>query len=823
MQEVFIVPNKATSDAIKQQLLNNTPLAICRVLQLRTLIANIWQQLRYAENPVCFKDNKPIITANQIQLNLLAFTCLQSANNKLNANQPNNQLSNQLGNSDLKKLVKPFLNAYNLCQTYGVTQKDLDLRKWDFEMFHLWLQLFNNKLDALNLITYPQQLELILKYYNNNHLKITLCNFAAISKLEQKVIAALDSNYQTIELKQTLATTKLKFEAADANQQLNTALHWASAIYQNHKDAKIAIIVNNLSANREFVRRIVTNYDDSTINIAGGSLLKDNPAIAQVTVVLKIFNKRLDYKQLQACFQLPLWQFKTATNRYLLLNKIQNRSQFFYSTHQTLNLIAKYLDSAQVEALKTYYQLIFKKHSTTAWLQNLQQLLINLNWQFQGGFAFEFEKWQQLDSICNSLTKVKPDLNFSDWQYIWQLLLEQNIAQPIIADKINIVDTIDGTLGFSHIWFCDADTDNWPPKLNPNTILPIDFQRQFAMPRSDWNLEFEAVKELLTRIQKQCNYLVVSCCAQDNADFVPLFDNFADFEESKKQTETPSPIKLQEFEDEPPPPISRRERKTITGGSSLMESICLSNFYAFVRHRLQANVLQEIPVGYSALDQGSLVHEILESFYSEFLNSNLNTQTIWQPQLEQLINEKLETANCFRLLPIQQKIAAKLLLTILTNAITTDIELLTTSGYKITETEYTTKLQIAELLINLRIDRIDSNFNKLRIVDYKTGLALPSLKQIVGLDNTNITKPQLALYALAQQHPESVAELVFFNINIKNTKVVNVLDKINISDYLPQWRTYFTDIVTSYFAGDISHNNRQPLPKQFAKVTRIVE
>ena len=796
---LHLASNNAICTAVKRQLLQKKPVLTDVVWQPSQLFQHLWQQWQFSSKGL------PLRQISAIQLHVIAVQCLQAL--------PHLTKAYKLGDRDLKQLSKPLIDAHILVLQYLVPQQYLEQCQWDLELFYQWHKLLLQRLEQLQLVTSAQLVQKIVEQdfeHSMQDTRLYLYDLEHIlTPLEQRLLAKIFPHQKKATLQAQKADVK-RHIAESQTEELHDAIGWAQQIHRQQPEAKIAIIVNSLTNDRALVRRTVAHYQSQLFNISGGLPLSDNASLNATIVLANLFGKKASYQQLQQLIQLPLLQFQTADGRCQLLQKLYHNQYYYYRPQQWLKLLSSFLVLQQAQALQDFHTIVKTTASPSQWLLHWLQLLEFLGWKFQYKFAYEYKVWSDLCHQLKGLDSILEPIKYSHWLFLWQKLLQRKVALPVESQRINIIDTLDGAVGFSHLWLCGASKDNWPKAINPNPLLPIGLQRQFNMPNCQWHDALFACNKLLGSLYQRCKHLVVSYDIElGDAGIAHCYENIEQKCTLENADRQHSSTALETYTDQKPPNVSIEEREGLKGGVTLLENICQSPFHAFVIHRLKAQKLDPPKLGLSPLDRGSFVHKILEKFYLHFLQSavtlDCNTPPQqWQQILSQLIQQKLQDRQLGFELPIQLAIEQKLLTRLLKQAV--EFELANdVSQFTVEQLEQATKVTIKNLKFSIRIDRIDINVKtkKRRLIDYKTGANLPSIASCTGEGDAPLLKPQLPLYALAQKSPELVAGLIYFQINDKELKWLDVLRDNTIAELIPQWQQYFDCRIDEFLQGSL--------------------
>ena len=213
--------------------------------------------------------------------------------------------------------------------------------------------------------------------------------------------------------------------------------------------------------------------------------------------------------------------------------------------------------------------------------------------------------------------------------------------------------------------------------------------------------------------------------------------------------------------------------------------------------------------GLSAMDRGSLIHEILYRLWTDWKSSNfLNSLSAEQlsEQLETTIADTLTEwaprhavlrGNRFRGLEQQR----------LYNLLSEWIEEeKLRQPFQVKNLESSASLRFGDLNISLRLDRVDQIGDKLLIIDYKTGQVTASKWQ-----GERPIEPQLPLYLLASK-PQANG-CAFAQLRAGDIKFIGSSDSQllsfekpadNWSAQIDEWQSALSNLAAEFTSGHVS-------------------
>jgi probable DNA repair protein len=254
---------------------------------------------------------------------------------------------------------------------------------------------------------------------------------------------------------------------------------------------------------------------------------------------------------------------------------------------------------------------------------------------------------------------------------------------------------------------------------------------------------------------------------------------------------------------------------TITrGGSRILQLQAACAFRAFAETRLHATQPETRPIGLNPMERGSLVHHVMESFWTS-IDSQQALRALTPAERGTLLTRAVAIA--FERLQAQPETPWEEAYLVLQHrrlhALLTpwlDFEL-GRPPFTVLRPEQEQQFQLGPLTLDLRIDRIDLTPAGDLILDYKTSLVSPA-----SWCGDRPDEPQLPLYAvLADQLGRPLAGVAFALLRPGTgmdltgyTDHPNLLpkrarmDAATLPDQIELWREVLTTLAHAYASGD---------------------
>jgi probable DNA repair protein len=271
-------------------------------------------------------------------------------------------------------------------------------------------------------------------------------------------------------------------------------------------------------------------------------------------------------------------------------------------------------------------------------------------------------------------------------------------------------------------------------------------------------------------------------------------------------------------------------QQQIRGGTSVIKDYAACPFRAWARHRLHIESLDGPHTGLNAMERGSLVHQVLAQVWNQ-----LKTKTALDAISDHHLEIMLISAADYAVLQIQQKkplalsgrfvqIERRRLVHLVREWLNEEKK---RNHFTVTAIEEKRLIQIGDLILNARLDRVDELERGQHIViDYKT--RKPSIQTMMG---ERPDEPQLPLYLVMTEAPHQAAGVVFASIkqgemgfsglardagllpNVTAFSQSNACKEFDSwEDLLKGWQLHLTSLAAGFCSGDAVVN-----PKNFPK------
>lgn len=462
----------------------------------------------------------------------------------------------------------------------------------------------------------------------------------------------------------------------------------------------------------------------------------------------------------------------------------------------------------------------------SVWLHNLQTILAKTGWLAENKLnSIEFQTRQAFLDALNELARldqITGKLSLKDTIKHLNQLCNERLFQPQTLGKpaIQILGVLESTgLSFDALWFAGLHETVWPPAAHPNPLLSIDAQRHQYAPNSCASVQLDFAQRIQQRLLRSAPDITVSApCMEGDTVLQPsaLIGSYP-------VTPLPTPdnlpwlaatraagLMLEAIDDASAPPVQTGAH--VRGGTWLLRAQAICPAWGYYQYRLGAVPLQEPVEGLDARARGTLVHDVLEAFWTTTKDHATLHSLIehgLSNAIEQAINGVLDAYNADKkhepLKPRQHALERSRLNRLLTQWL--QMEAGRAEPFTVIHCEHEFKDKICGIEVRMFIDRIDQlSDGRLLIIDYKTGASVDTRNWA----SARLTEPQLPIYASIANPPEGdvagvafgqvhLSKLAFKGIGDAESLVPGVEDlrsfrvrRLFDAESFPDWRSVLT-------------------------------
>ncbi len=665
----------------------------------------------------------------------------------------------------------------------------------DTRAFQRWARSFERSCKAKGLIATAQLEETLCEAVNKGWIRspaggVVLVGFDALTPAQLDLVEALRSAGVEVE-ELTLrvdATRRMLVQASKERDEMEAAAQWVRHFLESKPDAKIAVIVPGLEAQRSDIDRVfreVLAPESQDIRVGNeavsyefslGVRLSETTMAATALDLLRwaveplplerasglllspYFGRAADERSARAAFD--AFEFrKTRSLRPEIsladLAALMERSK----RKAGVPLLAAVLRTLRFSANRVQGM---NARSYEEWTQQMRELLEAAAWGAGSTeTSLEFQMRRKWDGALDELATLDFDGVVVEFDQALTAL-ERIARQTMFAAEsreapVQVMGPLEAAGGtFDAMLFLRAGELSWPLPTASSSLLPWALQRALGMPGTDVARDTDHARRMTERIAN-CAGAVVFSYARESAEgqqrSSPLLAGLA-LEEVDSAELVGPPVERTVVETEKiddVEPVRTPPDEVMRGGARILQLQAACGFRAFAEHRLSATELEPVTPGMDARESGVVVHDALRRFWDEVRTQEELRQMTAEEREEALrwcIDKALErtedssaTAWDAAYLEVQRGRLRRLLGWWL------ELEMERRMPFEVRQSEKEFKdVRVGPLRLSVRMDRIDEVDGGNVLIDYKTGAAAVS----EWLTNRP-DAPQLPLYAIVSE------------------------------------------------------------------------
>ncbi len=677
----------------------------------------------------------------------------------------------------------------------------------DVNIFKEWAQHYQQLTEQACQTDNARLSDCVIKLYQQmplQNLKTLICyGFDAVTPQQAAFLAEISTTDCEVRIAQPKfhyqphQGDKLCTTCVDSKEEIHHASIWARARLEANNNARIGIVVPTLEKYRSHITRVFSlvmkpdvtaalpgaSRQIKPFNVSLGLLLATYPLVNTIFQIMTLSGKEIDYEQVSLLLRSPfIGGSETEMNKRALLDaQLRKLAEPSITLERLLTLIKHENGDTncpqlfdQLSRLNKFRQLNLTSEQTpSAFTRNISELLDIIGFPGERGLdSNEYQvlkKWYEVIAAFTLLDSVMPSIQYDQVIPRLRRMAMETLFQPETPEvPIQILGALEADgLEFDHLWVMGLSDEVWPMPPRPNPFLPIELQRQAKLPMSS-TAESLAFSQRLTNGWLSCaNEVILSYSLQsDEKDAHALKPSALIKSVPKGMLELPvyeshsEQIKQMNMleiclGDENEQTLAKahqnnEENKNISGGTAVIKDYAACPFRAFARHRLQIESLVIPHAGLNALERGTLVHEVLAHSWQQLETKN-TLDGISFAELDKLLNNAANKAinhiRQYRPTILSGRFATIEKERLVRLAHTWLDEERKRENFTVTEIEKKHTIQIGDLTLNIRLDRVDQLANGSRIIiDYKT-----KKQSVTSMLGERPDEPQLPLYLLTSE------------------------------------------------------------------------
>ncbi len=582
--------------------------------------------------------------------------------------------------------------------------------------------------------------------------------------------------------------------ADDARDEIRRAAHWARARLEADGEARIAIVVPDLAARKNALRRTLAQAMDPggaaellPFNVSLGDPLASAPLVAHALAALELGGREVDFERASLVIRSP---FIARAESELALRarcdaKLRRRAEPQVTLDRLLRLTVDAPALASVLAAYAGFRKsrLFGIQPPGDWARAFSDALTVLGFPGERGLdSAEYQtlkKWHEVLARFASLDRVVARMGFAAALGRLRRLAADTIFQPETpAVPIQVLGVLEaaGTVS-DHLWVMGLSDEAWPMQPRANPFIPLRLQQRAEVPNASPVSALALAQRLTDEWLSGAAEVVLSHPRRDGdrglaasaliahvAAGKPDAPEYATWRDAIHRG-----ARVERFTDARAPAFASDQ--PTRGGASLLKNQAACPFRAFARHRLGAEGIESPHTGLDARERGTLVHRMLAAVWSE-LGTRRALVALTEAELEvrlaRAADEAIASERRRRPATLSGRFAdiERARLVRLANA-WLDHER-ARDDFTVLRVEDRRTVRVGPLALDLRLDRVDEIDGGARIViDYKTGQT--SLASIV---QPRPDEPQLPLYVVGAEPDASAA--AFAQVSADGMKFVGL-------------------------------------------------
>lgn len=672
--------------------------------------------------------------------------------------------------------------------------------------------------------------------------RLTLAGFDRITPQLQSLIDVIQSAGGKIHRAPTSeSANKISLRSAENNDgELRSAGAWARDELERSPKLRIAIVVTHLEQDSQRCLRLIkeglipgwqnagTRYN-SAIDVSYGRKLVEYPAVSIALLALRWLHDDLSTVDVSRLLQSSLISTESMHDRVRVELRLRQQPDQAWSPKQLLAEVSTPTDESRgaeangwIRRLAERRDQMPKRQSAASWVSLFHEMLQELMWPGSASLdSAEFQLINRWRELLNDFARL--DLVISSMTASEALGRIGSIASEVIFQAeakqavVQILGPLEAAgLQFDSLWVTGVSASNWPPRGAPISLVSRDLQREYKMPDATPNDTLAYAKRVITRLMSTGTEVVVSYpMNQGDAQQAPsellheheVNDGGELSDPGWNAVDVSKESSGLEIASDPVPAFQRGE--LLSGGAGTIQRQFVEPFAAFATGRLGIRLLWPIMSGLSASIRGSLIHTALHRLYEEC--PSRDEISAWDDaEVEARSTKAIQAAfwpqerNADPVLRCLLQIERGRVKRLLQNVIRVDAA---REQFHIDSVEQAASLNIGELALRLRIDRVDvESDGQLLILDYKTGTA----KKMLDRDK-NPKDMQLVVYACAMDR--TIGGLGLLNVDSRGVVLdgagQQLTPKLDWDEALGNWKGQVETAAKNIVAGDVRINALQ--------------
>lgn len=680
----------------------------------------------------------------------------------------------------VRRLASMAMEAHDLLCSYAPQFLRKSSRaSWDQDAgeFSQWLAAFDECCAGNNLTTTSRlPLELIAQLHDDASMRtpIGLAGFDRLVPTQERFFDAWGDSQQ---FKSDVSNSQISFYTLrDGRTELESCAWWCAGQLSLNPDRRLLVITQDLSQRRGEIERAFLRFNDGDalprFEFSLGIPLSQVALARSALLLLRWLGAALDENEIDWLFSTSLAagpDESSALQSYMRRLRDRDLQRMHWSLETFLNQtqVSAFLPSNWARRMITAHRGLLesgKLQNPVDWVNKVPHLLETIGWpatRTQGSIDFQAQRrWQQALDTAGSLGIDGRRIGWQEFLSEVQHATDEILFAPQSIDApIQIAGPAESAgLTADAIWFLGADEEAWPASAAMHPFLPRHVQREYAMPHSSPQRDWQFSSAITERLLASAPEVFFSFALQkDDVEARPsrLIAQIAGAPSAMPERMVAPPY-------DPPIAITFADSSTasfaqnrLRGGASILSAQSQCPFKAFAMARLDATRWDAAELGLTAKQRGQLLHDVLHSVWSgpprgirsySDLRGLADLTSFVRNHVRNVLKKKVPEGVRERMPAPYIELEEERLVRLVTEWLRYER---TRVPFTVEETEVVRTVTIAGISMNLRLDRVDRlGDGSPLVIDYKTGNVDPKSWDLPRPDDL-----QLPLYKVFGLEP----------------------------------------------------------------------
>lgn len=750
---------------------------------------------------------------------------------------------------DSVQAAKLAYEADRLLDEWEISVQDLE-QNLDHERFLVWRQAYEEYLQQHDLDDDNRSMNRIIAALKQGVMSCTAQHivwvgfheFSPRLKRLQQILSHYGVRQYILSWSAVPAQEKWQVQAESAEHEWRLAAQWAQEQLTQNPHGRYAIVAVELEKYAPFARRVLDHYFDGRWNMAVGRPLSEWPQVRQLLAwleVLKVWQQAWRYHPEQPMVAPELLGPALLSGPAGPLGWVGPRLDVHWRQTEVMELSLRDWQQALAQHAPAFFErwqevwaqikAAPKLDTADGWVGRMRQWLATLG--LPGQKYIDSVTYQVLQAFeerflqCAQYGLALGEMSFAHAVHVFKRLCQEVLFQPERDPeaRLDVLGMLEAEGGrWDAVWVLGLTDQVFPAAPKPNPFIPFSALARHHAPRSTPEREFEWAKISFEQLLCSAPQIWLSAPMFDGEEALrpsPLISDCV-IQSRCVSAQTLMPFALEQIEDKQAPAV-QLQQEPLHGGASLLEIFARNQQWAFVRFRLQAQKL----VDYASISRshvlGSVIHRALEQLWRTLPEPSLKGVQQWlaSPYAERTLAAIIEQLKLELLSGFPSAIQD--LIGHWTQQVVWQwmhVEAQRNESFHCVAAEQQAQFHIGELVLNLRIDRIDELADgRLLLIDYKSSRSakLPVNEWL----RPQPIELQLPLYAsLLQAQQRTVAGLAIAKVSADKVGFDGIGEQVaehGFKEYahdtldwdaqLAQWQQYIEQLGQQLLAG-AAHN-----------------